>query len=150
MSKLFVYGIDQNLSNEEIQSEFDKFGMVTDVYNTGKGYAFVTYERKEDADSAQQGLDGQTVFGQQLKVNEAKPREGGGRGGGGGYGGGRGGGYGGGRGGGGGYGGGDRYGGGGGYGGGRGGGGGYGGGRGGGGYGGGGGGYGGGGRSNDY
>jgi len=148
MSKLFVYGIDQNLSNEEIQSEFDKFGMVTDVYNTGKGYAFVTFDKKEDADSAQQGLDGQTVFGQQLKVNEAKPREGGGgRGGGGGYGGGRGGGYGGGRGGG--YGGGDRYGGGGGYGGGRGGGG-YGGGRGGGGYGGGGGGYGGGGRSNDY
>ena len=23
--------------------------MVTDVYNTGKGYAFVTYDRKEDA-----------------------------------------------------------------------------------------------------
>ena len=113
MSKLFVYGIDQNLSNDEIQSEFDKFGMVTDVYNTGKGYAFVTYERKEDADSAQQGLDGQTVFGQQLKVNEAKPREGGGRGGGGGYGGGRGGGYGGGRGGGGYGGGGGGYGGGG-------------------------------------
>jgi len=161
MSKLFVYGVDQNLSNDEIQGEFEKFGMVTDVYNTGKGFAFVTFDKKEDADSAQQGLDGQTVFGQQLKVNEAKPREGGGRGGGrgGGYGGGRGGGYGGGRGGGG-YGGGDRYGGGGGdrygggggggYGGGRGGGGGYGGGRGGGGYGGGGGGYGGGGRSNDY
>ena len=68
MSKLFVYGIDQNLSNEEIQSEFDKFGMVTDVYNTGKGYAFVTFDKKEDADSAQQGLDGQTVFGQQLKA----------------------------------------------------------------------------------
>ena len=148
MAKLFVYGVNQDISNGEIQGEFEKFGMVTDVYNTGKGYAFVTFERKEDADTAQDSMDGQTIFGQQLKVNEAKPREGGGGGGyGGGRGGGRGGGYGGGRGGGGygGGGGGDRYGGGGGggYGGGRGGGGGYGGGRGGGGYGGGG-------RSNDY
>ena len=68
MSKLFVYGVDQELSNGEIQGEFEKFGMVTDVYNTGKGYAFVTFDKKEDADSAQQGLDGQTVFGQQLKA----------------------------------------------------------------------------------
>ena len=35
--KLFVYGIDQNMSNGDIQSEFEKFGAVTDVYNTGKG-----------------------------------------------------------------------------------------------------------------
>ena len=35
--KLFVYGIDENLSNSEIQSEFEKFGTVTDTYNTGKG-----------------------------------------------------------------------------------------------------------------
>ena len=68
MSKLFVYGVDQELSNGEIQGEFEKFGMVTDVYNTGKGYAFVTFDKKEDADSAQQCLDGQTVFGQQLKA----------------------------------------------------------------------------------
>lgn len=110
MSKLFVYGIDESASNGEIQGEFEKFGQVTDVYNTGKGYAFVTFDRKEDADTAQDAMDGQTILGQQIKVNEAKPREGGGGGGrgGGGYGGGRGGGgYGGGRGGGG-YGGGGR------------------------------------------
>merc|ERR1712183_851555 len=131
--KLFIYGVDQNMANGDLQAEFEKFGMVTDVYNTGKGFAFVTFDRKEDAQTATQEMDGQTVNGQQIKVNEARPREGGrgGGGGGGGYGGGRssggGGGYGGGREGGGGYGGG-RDGGGGGYGGGRGGGGGYGGG----------------------
>lgn len=116
--KLFVYGIDQNAAKEDIQDEFAKFGNVTDVYNTGKGYAFVTYDSQDDARTAIKELDGQTILGQQIKVNEAKPREdgggGGGRsGGGGGYGGG-GGGYGGGGGGGGG-----RSGGGGGYGGGR-------------------------------
>ena len=31
--------------------------------------AFVTFERKEDADTAQDSMDGQTIFGQQLKVS---------------------------------------------------------------------------------
>merc|ERR1712127_956713 len=91
--------------NGEIQSHFEKHGRVVDVYNTGKGFAFVTFDSKEEAASATRELDGSTLNGQQIKVNEAKPREGGGGGrggggGGGGYGGG-GGGYGGGRGGGG-------------------------------------------------
>ena len=47
--KLFVYGVDQNMANGDLQAEFEKFGMVTDVYNTGKGFAFVTFDRKEDA-----------------------------------------------------------------------------------------------------
>merc|ERR1739838_234248 len=46
--KLFVYGIDQGMQNSELQSEFDKFGQVVDVYNTGKGFAFVTFDQKED------------------------------------------------------------------------------------------------------
>eukprot|EP00090_Calanus_glacialis_P007131 TRINITY_DN155_c0_g1_i5.p1 TRINITY_DN155_c0_g1~~TRINITY_DN155_c0_g1_i5.p1 ORF type:complete len:165 (-),score=38.62 TRINITY_DN155_c0_g1_i5:91-531(-) len=116
--KLFVYGVNEGTSNHELQEEFEKFGTVTDTYNTGKGFAFVTFDNKESASEATERLNGQEVLGQVLKVNVARPREeGGGRGrggGGGGYGGGRGGGgYGGG---GGGYGGGSR-GGGGGYGG---------------------------------
>merc|ERR1712002_26868 len=90
-------GVDQNFANSELQAEFEKFGTVTDVYNTGKGFAFITYERKEDAEAATREMDGANVNGQQIKVNEARPRDssGGGRGrGGGGYGGG---GYGGGR-----------------------------------------------------
>ena len=66
--KLFVYGVDQNMSNEEIKDEFEKFGMVSDVYNTGKGFAFVTFDRKEDAETATMGMDGQTLAGQQIKV----------------------------------------------------------------------------------
>jgi hypothetical protein len=78
-----------------LQAEFEKFGRVTDTYNTGKGFAFVTFERKEDAQTATQQMDGSTMNGQQIKVNEARPKGEGGRGGGGGgggYGGGRGGG----------------------------------------------------------
>jgi RNA recognition motif-containing protein len=38
------------------------------VYNTGKGYAFVTFDRKEDAETATMAMDGQTLAGQQIKV----------------------------------------------------------------------------------
>ena len=39
------------MANGDLQAEFEKFGMVTDVYNTGKGFAFVTFDRKEDAET---------------------------------------------------------------------------------------------------
>jgi len=149
MSKLFVYGVNAHCPRDVLESEFGSCGQVDDVYNTGKGYAFVTMADQDGAEKAIAELNGREIDGQAIKVDAAKPpRERGEGGGGGGYRGGRGGGGGfrGGRGGGGGWrdggDGGYRGGrGGGGYGGGRGGG--YGGGRGGGGYGGGGGGYGG-------
>ena len=50
------------------QGEFEKCGRVVDVYNTGKGFAFVTFDRKEDAAAAIQELDGANVCGQSIKV----------------------------------------------------------------------------------
>ena len=85
-------------------SKVPSYTQVTDTYNTGKGYAFVTFANKEDASTVGQlvidwiyhgflqatdQLNGQEILGQQVKVNVARPKEGGG---GGGYGGGRGGG----------------------------------------------------------
>jgi RNA recognition motif-containing protein len=63
-----------------------------------RGFAFVTMENKEGADAAVQALNGKSIDGRALTVNEARPREDRprGGGGGGGYGGGRGGGGGGG------------------------------------------------------
>ena len=51
------------------QTEFEKCGRVVDVYNTGKGFAFVTFDRKEDAATAIQELDGANVCGQSIKVS---------------------------------------------------------------------------------
>merc|ERR1719308_461693 len=93
--KLFVYGVATQTPKEDLQAEFERFGNVSDAYNSGKGYAFITYSTKEEADQAKQMMNGTTVCGQEIKVDVARPR-GRGRGGDrGGYGGGDRGGYGG-------------------------------------------------------
>src|SRR5215831_18178090 len=148
-TRLYVGNLSFNTNAEGVRAAFQEFGTVSDVHlvsdrETGRsrGFAFVTMGTPEEAAKAIEGMDGRTLDGRPLRVNEAEQRQqrgggGGFRGGGGGgsYGGGGGGGYGGG---GGGYGGGGgNYGGGGGRGGDR-------------GYGGGGGDYGGGGGGGDY
>ena len=134
-TRLYVGNLSFNTNADGVRTAFQEFGTVSDVHlvsdrETGRsrGFAFVTMGTPEEAAKAIEGMDGRTLDGRPLRVNEAEQRQQRGGGGGGGYGGG---------GGGGGY----RGGGGGGYGGGgdRGGGGGYGGGGGGGDYGGGGG-----------
>jgi RNA recognition motif-containing protein len=111
-TKLYVGNLSFNTTENELQELFSQAGAVQEVTLmqdkfTGKsrGFAFVTMGSEQDAQNAIAKINGQTVEGRTLTVNEARPREprppgggGGGRGyggGGGGYGGG-GGGYGGG------------------------------------------------------
>ena len=138
-NKLYVGNLPYSVRDADLEQAFAEFGSVTSAKvmmerDTGrsKGFGFVEMGSDDEAQAAINGMNGQSLGGRNVVVNEARPMEsrpprtGGFGGGGGGYGGG-GGGYGGG---GGGYGGGRREGGGGGYGGGgrRAGGGGYGGG----------------------
>ena len=102
-TKLYVGNLSFNTTENELQELFSQAGTVQEVSLmqdkfTGKsrGFAFVTMGSEEDAQNAISKLNGQTVEGRPLTVNEARPREprppggGGGRGyggGGGGYGG---------------------------------------------------------------
>src|SRR5436305_12635598 len=115
-TKLYVGNLSFNTTENELQELFAQAGAVQEVTLmqdkfTGKsrGFAFVTMGSEQDAQNAIAKINGQTIDGRTLTVNEARPREarppggggggrgyGGGGGGGGGYGGG-GGGYGGGR-----------------------------------------------------
>src|ERR1041385_1784336 len=111
-TKLYVGNLSFNTTENELQELFSQAGAVQEVTLmqdkfTGKsrGFAFVTMSSEQEAQNAISQLNGKTVEGRPLTVNEARPREprppggGGGRGyggGGGGYGGGGGGGYGGG------------------------------------------------------
>ena len=104
-TKLYVGNLSFNTTENELQELFSQAGAVQEVTLmqdkfTGKsrGFAFVTMGSEQDAQNAISKLNGQTVEGRALTVNEARPGEarppgGGGRGyGGGGYGGGGGGG----------------------------------------------------------
>ncbi|MDI1261055.1 RNA-binding protein [Aquabacterium sp.] len=161
-NKLYVGNLAYSVRDQDLQDAFSQFGAVSSAKvmmdrDTGrsKGFGFVEMGTDPEAQAAVNGMNGQSLAGRAIVVNEARPREerpsgfrspyGGGGSGGGAGGGGGGGGYGGGGGGGRREGGGGGYGGGGGGGGGRSGGGGGGYGGGGGGRSGGGGGYGGGG-----
>ena len=118
-NKLYVGNLTYTMRDDDLQQQFAAFGSVTSAKvmmdrETGrsKGFGFVEMSSDQEAQAAIRGLNGQSIGGRPLVVNEARPREerpggfgGGGGGGGGGY---RSGGGGGGAGGGGGYGGGRR------------------------------------------
>jgi cold-inducible RNA-binding protein len=129
-NKLYVGNLPYTVRDEDLQQSFGAFGSITSAKvmmerDTGrsKGFGFVEMGNDAEAQAAIAGMNGQSLGGRSITVNEARPMEarpprtGGFGGGGGGYGGGGGGG--GDRSGGGGYGGGGggRSGGGGGYGG---------------------------------
>jgi cold-inducible RNA-binding protein len=118
-NKLYVGNLPYSFSDNDMQQAFSQFGSVSSAKvmterDTGrsKGFGFVEMGNDAEAQAAIKGMNGQSMGGRDLVVNEARPMEARPpRTGGGGYGGGNGGGYGGGgggRSGGGGYGGGSR------------------------------------------
>jgi RNA recognition motif-containing protein len=119
-TRLYVGNLSFSSTNETIREAFSRIGEVTDVHivtdrtsGQSRGFGFVTMGTPAEAQKAIEAMNGATLDGRPLRVNEAEERpQRGGFGGGGGGGGGHGGGGGGGgdrrRGGGGGGGGGDR------------------------------------------
>ena len=92
-TKLFVGNLSFNTTENNLQDAFAAHGTVTEANlmmdrATGRprGFAFITMGTPEEAQKAVDALNGSTLDGRNLTVNEAKPRE---ERGGGGYGGGR-------------------------------------------------------------
>jgi cold-inducible RNA-binding protein len=103
--KLYVGNLPYSATEQSIRDAFSASGTVDSVTlitdrDTGqsKGFGFVEMATDQEARAATEALNGTTLDGRQIKVNEAKPKTGGGGGrsggggGGGGYGGGGGGG----------------------------------------------------------
>ena len=96
--KLFVGGLSWDTTDDGLRNAFASYGEITEAKvitdrDTGRsrGFGFVTFARDEDAKTAISQMDGTSLDGRAVKVNEAQeksPREGG-RGGGGGGGRGR-------------------------------------------------------------
>jgi RNA recognition motif-containing protein len=101
--KLFIGGLSWDTTDDGLRQAFASYVEITEAKvitdrDTGRsrGFGFVTFAQDEDAKSAISKMDGTSLDGKTIKVNEAQeksPRPGGGRPGGGfGGGGGRGGG----------------------------------------------------------
>src|SRR5262245_55283456 len=92
-TRLYVGNLSFNTTADGVRTAFQQFGTVSDVHlvtdrETGRsrGFAFVTMGTTEEATKAIEGMDGKTLDGRPLRVNEAEQRQarGGGGGGGGG------------------------------------------------------------------
>lgn len=102
-NKLYVGNLPYTVRDEDLNQAFSAFGSVNSAKvmmerETGrsKGFGFVEMGSDADAQAAINGMNGQSLGGRSIVVNEARPMEprpprsgGGGFGGGGGYGGGR-------------------------------------------------------------
>jgi cold-inducible RNA-binding protein len=98
VKNIFVGNLDFNATEEAVRSLFERYGAVNSARimtdrDTGRsrGFAFVEMENESEADQAIQALNGYTLDGRALNVNEARPKPDRGFGGGGGsrFGGGR-------------------------------------------------------------
>ena len=93
--KLYVGNLPYSVNQQSLEETFGQFGTVDSVNvitdrDTGqsKGFAFVEMSSDSEAQKAIQELNGSSLEGREIKVNEAKPqqkRSGGGGGGRGGY-----------------------------------------------------------------
>jgi RNA recognition motif-containing protein len=100
-NKLYVGNLPYSVRDEDLQQSFGAFGSITSAKvmmerDTGrsKGFGFVEMGNDAEAQAAIAGMNGQSLGGRSITVNEARPMEarpprtGGFGGGGGGYGGG--------------------------------------------------------------
>jgi RNA recognition motif-containing protein len=86
MKKMFIGSLPPDATEDEVRAMFSQHGKVfslelaRDVFKgTCKGFGFVEMEGHE-ARAAMTALNGHSLRGQMLKVNEEKPRNGRGRG----------------------------------------------------------------------
>merc|ERR1712098_258639 len=73
-AKLFVHNVSEETSQDELKKAFAKHGTITDAYNPGKGFAFVTFSTPDEAQAAISAMNGTHVCGRDIECNVAKPR----------------------------------------------------------------------------
>lgn len=80
--KLFVGGLPNDVSDDEIKSLFDPHGDIVDFAimkdddGNNRGFGFITYASKDMADAASAALDGHKIKGRRIGVRDAdSPRD---------------------------------------------------------------------------
>lgn len=85
---IYVGNLAYTISEEDLQKAFEGFGKVASVNiirdqfsNQSKGFGFIEMPEQAEGLAAISGLNGKEMNGRALNVNEARPRDEGGRGG---------------------------------------------------------------------
>eukprot|EP01097_Dermamoeba_algensis_P002808 TRINITY_DN2113_c0_g1_i2.p1 TRINITY_DN2113_c0_g1~~TRINITY_DN2113_c0_g1_i2.p1 ORF type:complete len:179 (+),score=56.66 TRINITY_DN2113_c0_g1_i2:101-637(+) len=86
--RLFVGGLSFDTTEDTLRATFSPYGtlveakIIFDQDGKSRGFAFVTFESSDEAEKAQQNVDGTELDGRTLRVNPAneKGSDGGGRG----------------------------------------------------------------------
>ncbi|MEP0827223.1 MAG: RNA-binding protein [bacterium] len=88
---IYVGNLSFETGEDELRQAFEKFGQVANVTilkdkfsGKSRGFAFVEMPTQDEAQAAISGLDGKSLGGRNIRVNEARPqteRTGGGGGG---------------------------------------------------------------------
>ena len=81
-SKVYVGNLPFSVGQEELKKLFSQFGEITEATvisdkfsGRSKGFGFVTFAKKEDAEKAVAEMNEKEVEGRALKVSEAKPMD---------------------------------------------------------------------------
>jgi len=80
--KLFVGNLSWNTGEDELRYAVENYGQVEEVRiikdrETGRsrGFGFVTFAERSQAEAAIEGLNGTEIDGRTIKVNEAMERQ---------------------------------------------------------------------------
>jgi cold-inducible RNA-binding protein len=86
--KLYVGNLSYDMTDQDLEKLFEQHGTVQSAQvvkdrdsGQSKGFGFVEMKTDQEADAAAAALNGQSVGGRALTVNEARPKTEGGRGG---------------------------------------------------------------------
>ena len=72
--KPFKNYVDQDTSDGDLRKPFESHGKVTDIFNPGKGFAFVTFSTPGEAQAAIKAMDGTNVCGRDIQCSLARKR----------------------------------------------------------------------------
>lgn len=78
---IYVGNLPYSVTEDELRDMFGAYGdvssanIITDKYSgESKGFGFVEMARQSDAEEAIKALNGSSVKGRSIKVNQARPR----------------------------------------------------------------------------
>ncbi|MDE1464835.1 RNA recognition motif domain-containing protein [Spartinivicinus poritis] len=79
--KMYVGNLSYNVTAEDLKETFSAYGAVADVTlitdrdsGQSKGFGFVEMDNNSEADAAIKGLNGSSLQGRNIKVNQAQPK----------------------------------------------------------------------------